>query len=88
MYGSDTVQLRLQDITNAVTLGLSESALQLAVGGYSTVAPEGFCRFTLAAPANVELQYRCSASQALTSGLGYPQTWGTNIYSTVELLQE
>lgn len=83
-------RIRLQDVTNGVTLVLGDSGGDnLGGGGYTvsgTLPLSG--RFTLAAQATLELQMRCQAVRD-TWGCGAPVGTGDpEVYASVELWRE
>lgn len=69
-------QARLYDITGAAVLLLG--MITNVAGSPAMVSGV----FTLAAPSAVELQHRCSATQADT-GMGSPASFGTEVYATI-----
>lgn len=71
-------QIRVQDITNAVTLFYGITGYTASVGGVSIAKG----KFTLAAPTTFELQHRVQTGRA-TNGLGVGAGFATEVFSDV-----
>ena len=85
MFGSDACRARIQDVTNATTLLLSDNGHSPNAAGASQVTCRMLGKFTLAGTCNVELQYRVTTSRA-TNGLGVLSNFGVvEVYSRVKV---
>jgi hypothetical protein len=83
LHASGRSRNRIRDVTNNVTLALSESSFSNAAS--ATTAPRTQARFTLAGTTLIELQYRVQNSMA-TNGLGVEANFGeVEVYSRVRL---
>jgi hypothetical protein len=82
-------QLRLRDVTNAVTLG-SGVAMFAANGAgiavYHLASVSG--RFTLAGSAAIELQHQCQTTSSGSDGFGVGANFGTEVFASLELWKE
>lgn len=78
---TDHTQIRLQDTTGATTIGLSIIS-EAAASGRPPAIIDG--RFTIGAESVLEIQYRCSDTQA-SDGLGESAGWGTEVYGIFTL---
>jgi len=78
----DRCQIRLQDVTNAVTLVSGSSAYEKASGGIQAGIATSFIDgiFTLADAAALEIQYQVQTTLA-TQGLGVEANFGTEVYA-------
>lgn len=75
----DFHQMRLRDITNAVTLLTGRN--DFASASNSGATPGTIVgRFTLASSAAIELQHRCTTTKT-SSGLGVACSFGTEVYA-------
>lgn len=83
-YRPGTFQARLYDVTNSTVLALGVILWSNNASTYAGLEARAFGRFTLAATANVELQYRVSASLA-GAGLGFAAGWGTEVYAEAQV---
>ncbi len=82
-YRGQLHQLRLQNISDATTEIVGDSAVSYGSAGVQAHA----CltgAFTLSAEKTLELQHQCSQTQA-TNGLGYPVNYTTEVYAVVEI---
>ncbi len=81
-YAVNRHQLRLQNVTDTVTLLVGQSFYQTAVD-----SPVGNAMlvgvFTIAASKAIELQHQCQTTHA-TNGLGVAANFTTEVYATVE----
>lgn len=84
IYRSNGCRIRVQDLTNSVTLALSDNGYTSSTDG-TMQRPAARGRFTLAGTAIVELQYRVASTLA-TFGLGVESNFGVvEIYSRLKL---
>lgn len=84
MYAMSRGRCRIRDVTNNVTLALSENVYSSGTNPTGQW-PRCMGRFTLAGAASVELQYRVQTGVA-TNGLGVESNFGEiEIYSRVKL---
>lgn len=75
-------QLRLQNITDAVTVDIGPIAYEAAPNIACTLT-EVSGEFTIAATKAFELQHRCELTRA-TNGFGLAGSWGTEVFAVVE----
>jgi hypothetical protein len=87
LYRTDRARARLQDVTNGVTLAISECRYGPSTTSGDQHTPRVQGRFTLSGTAAVELQSRVETSQA-TNGLGVQSNFGAvEVYSRVRLVK-
>jgi hypothetical protein len=82
----DQHQSRLQNITDASTAGTGSSEVSFAVTGESTRS-EGICRINIASAKTFEVQHQVATTK-LTNGFGVPGSFGTEVYTRVEIWKE
>lgn len=80
-------QARLQDVTNTVTLLVGTPQYNSAGNTYAQTTSVVAGRFTLAAPAVLEVQHRSAATRA-TDGFGRAASFTTEIYTIAEFFKE
>jgi len=85
-YGTDRHQVRLYNITNSTSAGVSQSAYN-AVTGAAVTATFGSARVVLAGTTVFEIQHQAQTTSA-TIGLGVGSNFGTEQYTTVEIFKE
>lgn len=83
--GVATHQAKLYNTTDTadIILGMNAESTGSAIGSYSIITG----RFTITASKVLEVQHRCEATVA-GSGFGFASGWGTEVYTTVELIRE
>lgn len=84
-YQQANAQIRLQDITNAATLGLGPMTRDGAGTGEPGANPFVRGRFTIAGSTVIELQQRCSHTTTTGQGYGVQGNWGVEVYATLHL---
>jgi hypothetical protein len=82
----DRHQCRIQDITGVATLVTGTNSYA-GFTGLQMGTAHGMGRFTLTATSAIELQHRCQTTRA-TDGFGYAMSWGTEVFSIVEIRKE
>ena len=83
-YAVNSHKLRLQNITDVTTIIMGNNT-DSAAGTAALAQING--RFTIAASKVLELQHRCTATVA-TNGLGNADSFGTEIYASIEFWKE
>lgn len=84
LYRCGAARIRVQDITNGVTLALGDNTYTASADNV-TVKPRADSKFTLAGTAIVELQYRVGTGLA-TFGLGVESNFGAvEVYGRLKL---
>lgn len=78
-------QARLQNITDGTTLLLGQNAFAVSTTGMVTLATI-VGKFTLASSKVLEVQHRAQTT-AGTNGYGAATSWGTEVYTQVELIR-
>jgi hypothetical protein len=78
-FGVQRSQVRIQDVTNAVTLLLGPLGYAASTTDSTGLVVPCEGRFTLAGSAAIEVQHRGSNTQG-TNGFGVSASWGTEVY--------
>lgn len=87
-FGVNSHQIRLQNTTLAATIltGSSEFSFQTSAFAQTRSALAG--RFTVAAGQALAIQHQFQATSVGTNGMGDPGSFGTEVYTIVELEKE
>ena len=85
-YGVDSHQVRLRDITDSVTIAYGSSAVSDSTNPSATASMLETKVF-VSKPTVFEIQHQCQTTKA-TDGFGLAANFGTEIYTTVKIIQE
>lgn len=84
-YNCNAHQLRLQNTSDAVTLGTGISSLSSSAIA-TVMVSSAVGRFTIAATKNIEVQHRCQSTSA--AGLGFASNFDLEVFARVEFWKE